>query len=156
MKNSNLIIFALSVIFVSCQPQAPLELTEKDKSDIEASTKVFEESVLARDFETLANLYTEDAWFMAPNIPLVKGREKIKEVNEASPNYTKFDLDIMEIDGTPNLMYVIGTYEVELEIEDVGTISDKGKYLEIRKKQEDGKWLMTRDIYNSDNPMSTQ
>ncbi len=154
MKKNIAAIVMLFLILTAFQPPAPAELTEKDKSDIEAITKIFEESMLARDFDALAKLYTEDAWLMAPNTPLVKGREKIKESNKAGPPFTKFVLNNIEIDGTPDLVYVIGTYELEFELDDVGTISDKGKYFEIRKKQDDGKWLIHRDIYNSDNPIA--
>ena len=31
-------------------------------------------------------------------------------------------------------------------------VHEAGKYIEIRKKQADGSWLLYRDIYNSDMP----
>ena len=32
-------------------------------------------------------------------------------------------------------------------------IQDHGKFIEIRRKQPDGSWLISRDIFNSDLPL---
>jgi len=34
-------------------------------------------------------------------------------------------------------------------------IEDHGKFLEVRRKQADGSWLMVADIFNSDVPLPT-
>jgi hypothetical protein len=35
-------------------------------------------------------------------------------------------------------------------------IRDRGKYIEIRRRQEDGSWLISRDIFNSNQPPAGQ
>jgi ketosteroid isomerase-like protein len=46
--------------------------------------------------------------------------------------------------------YLIGTYEATLQD---GT-KDKGKYCEVWKKQTDGKWKVSADMFSSDLPVS--
>ncbi len=40
-----------------------------------------------------------------------------------------------------------------LEIEGMPPVQETGKYIEIRRKQEDGSWLLAVDIFNSDTPL---
>jgi ketosteroid isomerase-like protein len=48
------------------------------------------------------------------------------------------------------MAYVRGTYDMKIAMSDTMTVSDRGKFLEIRKRQPDGSWLIHRDIFNSD------
>ncbi len=59
----------------------------------------------------------------------------------------------MEIAGRGDLAYVRGTYKLKIVLEGHDPIPDTGKYIEIRKKQADGSWLLYRDIFNSDVPL---
>lgn len=65
-----------------------------------------------------------------------------------------FSLTPIEIDGRGDLAYERGTYA--LTIAASGTtpaMPDHGKYLTVRRKQADGSWLITADIFNSDVPL---
>jgi ketosteroid isomerase-like protein len=56
-----------------------------------------------------------------------------------------------EVEGYGDVAYVIGRYAMTLEPEGASEpVDDEGKYIEIRRKQPDGGWLMSRDIFNSD------
>jgi ketosteroid isomerase-like protein len=35
-------------------------------------------------------------------------------------------------------------------------VGDHGKFLEIRRRQADGRWLVAADIFNSDQPVPTR
>jgi ketosteroid isomerase-like protein len=51
-----------------------------------------------------------------------------------------------------DLAYLLGTY-VETATDPQGKpVTDKGKLLEVWKKQVDGKWKWVADTYNSDLP----
>jgi uncharacterized protein (TIGR02246 family) len=112
------------------------------------------QAVRSEDWAALAALYTEDAVWMPPNQPIIRGRAAIQAWNEASPTYTEFNLTVEEIDGRGDLAYVLGTYSSTIALEGAPEpIQDTGKYIEIRRKQEDGSWLIAVDIFNSDLPL---
>ena len=129
-------------------------LSDDDVAAIKASTEAFIQAVRSEDWAAFVALYTEDAVFMPPNQPMVQGRAAIQTWEEAFPTITEFNLTVEEIDGRGDLAYARGTYSVTVKPEGVPEpIQDTGKYLEIRRKQEDGSWLITIDIWNSDLPL---
>ena len=146
----------------SCQKQAEevaeevgvAPLSDEDVAAIKASTEAFVQAVKSEDWTALAALYTGDAVVMPPNTPMIQGREAIQAWNETSPPITEFNLTIVEIDGCGDLAFVRGTYSMTIALEGAPEpIQDTGKYIEIRRKQEDGSWLIARDIFNSDLPL---
>jgi ketosteroid isomerase-like protein len=69
------------------------------------------------------------------------------------PPLTSFTLNPVEIEGVGKLAYQRGTYQMTMLLPGGVTASDSGKYVEIRRRQADGTWLITRDIWNSDIPL---
>lgn len=56
-----------------------------------------------------------------------------------------------EMDGRGNLAYVRGAYSLAIPMgKMMEPIHDSGKYIEMRRKQADGSWLIALDIYNCD------
>jgi ketosteroid isomerase-like protein len=48
---------------------------------------------------------------------------------------------------------VLGTYTMTIVPPGApGPVNDSGKYVEVRRKQSDGSWLIAVDIFNSDLP----
>ena len=66
---------------------------------------------------------------------------------------TAFKANNVIVDGRDDLAYVVGTYTMTIVPPGApGPINDSGKYVEIRRKQSDGSWLIAVDIFNSDLP----
>jgi len=138
----------------SCQQEEEVALSDDDVAAIKATTEAAILAINSEDRTAHAELYTEDAVLMPPNLPMIRGREGIQAWNEASPPITDFNLTIVEIDGCGDLAFVLGTYSMTIALEGIPEpIQDTGKYIEIRQKQEDGSWLISRDIFNSDLPL---
>ena len=140
----------------SCQREAG-PLSDDDVAAIKASTEAFIQAVRSEDVAARAALYTEDAVLMPPNQPMVQGLAAIQTWMEEFPAPTEFNLKAVEIDGRGDLAFVRGTYSMTIAPE--GTlepIQDTGKYVEIRRKQPDGSWLIAVDIFNSDLPPAPQ
>ncbi len=108
----------------------------------------------AHDATALSVLYADDAVLYMPGMPMARGREAIKAA------YQK-DLDAMAKAGYMNNM---GTTSEAATSGDLGyeantfTVTDKtgkkidtGKYVTVFMRK-DGKWQITRDIWNSDMP----
>lgn len=126
-------------------------LSAVDQTAIRTVSDRFSQLMLARDFDSLVGLYTEDAVFMPPHQPAVQGRSALRSWMAGFPNVSRFSLTIDEIDGRADLAYVRGSYAMTLHPEGApGPIDDRGKYIEIRKRQPDGSWLLAADIFNSD------
>jgi ketosteroid isomerase-like protein len=127
-------------------------LGTEDIAAIRAVTDDWARLVVAREYDSLVARYTEDAVVMPPHQPAVHGRKAIREWCSEFPGLTAASFDIEEIDGRGDLAYVRGSYRMTIEARGAEAVEDVGKYIEIRKKQPDGSWLIAADIFNSDKP----
>lgn len=136
-----------------CHAGADKGLASSDLARIKKSTQSFVKAVLAKDWAALAQIYGQDASLNPPNAPAVNGRAAIQAWFEAFPPLTAFSLSEAQVDGRGDLAYVLGAYSMTLDIPDAPSpVVDSGKYIEIRRRQPDGKWLISVDIFNSDLP----
>jgi uncharacterized protein (TIGR02246 family) len=132
-------------------------LSDEDIAANKALTAAYVQGINSKDWAAVTVLYTEDAILMPPNQPLVQGREAILVWAEAFPPLTEFDLTLVEIDGYGDLAYVRGMGTMTMTPESAPEpIKDTVKYIEIRRKQDDGSWLIAIDIMNSDLPLPVQ
>ena len=142
-----------ALLLASCGPKAPQGLTDQDRAAIRQSEADFAASMLAKDYAKVAASYTPDAVVMPSNGPVVTGRAAIEQFLASFPPLGTFTLNVAEIEGVGDLAYDRGTYQMTFPLPSGGMASDSGKFLEIRHRQADGTWLVTRDIWNSDIPM---
>jgi len=155
------LVFLLCVAFGCQQGEEVAEeaaevaaLIDEDVAANEAITDAYVQAVRTEDWMAVAALYTEDAVLMPPNQPIVQGREAILTWLEAFPTLTEFNLIAKEIDGCGDLAFVVGIVSMTTAPEGAPEpIQDTGKFIEIRRKQEDGSWLIAVDMFNSDLPL---
>jgi len=132
---------------------APLSLTEAETASIRAVSDEFTKNMVAGDFAAVTKLYTEDANVMPPGGPSAAGRPAIEAFMAAFPKVTEMTFDLNEVDGRGDLAYVRGAYRMTMEIPGApGPVTDEGKFIEIRRREADGRWLIAVDIFNSDLP----
>jgi ketosteroid isomerase-like protein len=62
-------------------------------------------------------------------------------------------LEDIEIKGTSGMVYAAGMYSLTVHLPGGVAIQDHGKFLDVRRKQEDGSWLIVADAYNSSVPI---
>jgi uncharacterized protein (TIGR02246 family) len=145
---------ALAVLALSaCQkaPGGPAPLTEADRSSIHAFVADFDKGVLAADWPSLANSYTEDGILLPPNAPVVQGRAAIEKFFGGFPKITAFKQSVVEIEGPGDPTYVRGTYEMTMLPPGAKEpLKDTGKILAVWRRQPDGSWLVSRVAWNSD------
>lgn len=137
---------------ISCrQPseQPAQELSEADRQAIQSVSDRFQQHLLARNLDSLAALYTDDAVVMPPNHAPVIGRGAIREFQASYPAVTAFSLNNETMDGRGDLAYVRGRYVMTV----AGAPTDSGKYIEVRRRQPDGSWRIAVDIFNSNLPV---
>ncbi len=152
-RNTMLPVLAvLSVSLAACAGGAA-SLSDADIAAIEEVSESFAAAANANDWGGVAALYTEDAVLMPPNGPAVQGRADIEAFFAAFPPFSGFTLNPVEIDGRGDLAFVRGTFSMTIEMEGMPAVQETGKYIEIRRKQEDGSWLLAVDTFNSDTPL---
>jgi len=146
--------FASMVLLAACQSgdSMPTELTAVEIEAILAVSDALVEADNAGDWDAVAALHTQDAILLPPNGPVVTGRSAIRGFFASLPPIKSFELEVDEVAGRGDLAYVRGTYSMVLAPPGSEPILDTGKYIEIRRKQEDGSWLLSRDIFNSSLP----
>jgi len=155
------LVFLLCFTF-SCQQREKVAeevgvapLSDEDVAAIKAAHDAFVQAVMTGGWGAVIEFYTEDAVFMPPNAPMIQGKEALKEFSKMWPPVTAFNLTVEDMDGRDDLAYVRGVYSQTIAIEGAPEpIQDKGKFVEIMRKQEDGSWLISIDILNSDMPLS--
>lgn len=133
-------------------PAGVVAITAEDKAAIQALSDSFGTAMKAGDWDTLASAYAEDAIMYPPDAPAVTGREAIKKSFSEFPPVKDFVAEIHEVEGYGDLAYLRGSAVLTITLPDGKEAKESGKYIEIYRKQPDGKWLMVRDIYNMDAP----
>lgn len=121
------------------------------RDSIASANKIFADAIISGDSMTAADNYTTDAKIMAPNMPVITGRDGLLGFASgfSQTGAKSFNLNIVDVWGNDELVTEEGNYTMA---DANGKIIDKGKYLAVWKK-ENGKWKIYRDIFNSDMPV---
>lgn len=149
MKIDITIIAFVAALLTACQ-SAPAGLKPEYRNAIEASSNNWVETYNRNDWEGLADLFTSDAIMMPPNASAVRGRTAIAEWEQANEAGFRIAFDLEAIEGNADTAYVRGRSCVFIPDGAGGYGVDIGKFLEVRKRQTDGTWLIKTDIFNSD------
>jgi len=105
----------------------------------------------AKDLDKTVSFYTDGAVVLPPNQAAVTTKDGIRNLWKAfldSLTDISWKTTRVEMAKSGDMGYLIGTYEMTLKD---GT-KDKGKYCEVWKKQADGKWRVSADMFSSDLP----
>lgn len=155
MRARHFALIAFAIAAVSCQPpqQEPAALSDEDVAAIREVAESYRETALAQDFERLAGFYTEDGVRNAPNA--APAQASPASLRAAYGGVTEFENEPEEIEGRGDLAYARGPYSITVAPEGAPEpVSDTGHYVVILQRQEDGRWLISYLIFNSDRPMS--
>lgn len=136
----------------ACRCTSSAALSPDDVAAIEATKDAWVSGVRAKDWKAVSVVYAPDAVLMPPNQPAVSGREAIRAWFAVFPPITAVELHPVEIDGRGDVAFVRGTYKLTLAPPGIAPIHDQGKFIEIHRRQPDGSWPISSDIFNSDLP----
>jgi ketosteroid isomerase-like protein len=158
MKKINLYLSAITLIMLglaSCTNPKSAGFTDADKAAItKQSTDINAAFNQSKDYKTYVDsYYAENATALYPNSEPVTGRDAILSMLSAFGNDLNVTPTILEIDGRDSLAYVYGTVALTTN---AGAEIDHGKYIEIWRKQKDGNWQITYDIFNTSVPMAAE
>jgi ketosteroid isomerase-like protein len=122
------------------------------KSLIRESNERFDHAFATADSAAFLDCYAADACIYNSNAPKLCGTDALKGFfNEAyKTGIRNVKINTEEVTGGKEAVVETGSYTV---LGDKGVQLDKGKYM-VMWKEENGKWKMHRDIWNTDLPMT--
>jgi ketosteroid isomerase-like protein len=151
-RSSLIFLLFLLAFSTACQTQA----TTIDEAALRKLDDEWSKAAGSRDVEKTISYYSDDAVVMPPNIPTLTGKEPIRTLWKSmlgSPDFSGgWKAAKVEVARSGDLAYVSGSYEFNEKDDSGKPITDKGKYLEVWKKQADGSWKCIADMFNSDQP----
>ena len=119
------------------------------ESAIRALSDAFVRHFNAADADQLVPaFYAEDARLLPPNHPMITGRSQIRQALqgffEAGLGGLAIETYDLEIAGAGDLAYGIGTFSL------ARPAPDRGKFVEVYRRQADGSWRCVADMFSSD------
>ena len=131
--------------------------TDDVRAAIAAIEKKFMEDVNRGDAAAGAAAYTDDAILMPHNHSPLEGKQAIeKYLAEIGSQLqaSNLQLSISEVDVQGDTTIVRGTYSSSFTVPGTNApMEDRGKTLNVWKRQADGSWKLHRDIWNSNMPI---
>jgi ketosteroid isomerase-like protein len=145
-----LLAMSAAVCASACGGKQEAEFGIPDQQAIRAATSTLETAFNAKDVEKILAVYTENAVFMPPNKPLLRGRASLKSFYDGLMSAGSKDLKLTPADvaGHGPLAYESGSYSMMN-----GTVPDRGKYLFIFRNT-NGSWKIEYTSWSSDLPPS--
>jgi len=154
--------FALAALFLVPAPRVyagtdkGLPLSPSDETALKAVLEKYRTGWLSGDTDAVRSSFTDDAVLMPHHgNPPVVGKVAINEfwfpASSTKTKITKFAQTLDEVSGEGTLAYVRGKSEVAWTVEDHGKSQrwrNAGNFLAIFRKQVDGKWLISRLIWD--------
>lgn len=141
----------LSFALLSAVSAADTKNIEQTLRDLDAQ---WSSAAGAKDLEKTISFYSQDAIVLPTNAPAATTRDAIRNTWKellASPGLAiSWKTTKVEVAKSGDIAYTTGTYELTMNDASGTPINDRGKYVEVWKKQADGKWKVAVDIWNSD------
>ena len=140
-----LTLLPVFLLATACTQSAP----STDPSVIQDRSEAWEAALNAKDIDALVSTYAEDVRVMPPNEKSATGREAARAAFGAMIDAgLSGTLTSVDAAASGDVAYNVGVYELMAG----GEVVDTGKYMETWRREDDGEWYMTNDIWNSDMP----
>ncbi|MGB9408108.1 MAG: SgcJ/EcaC family oxidoreductase [Terracidiphilus sp.] len=150
---------ALAAILAGCNqapPPAP-DTRQADAKAIRDLETAWSQAAATKDVDKFAAYYADDATALYDNMPIINGKEAIKAAMKPFFQDKNFSLTWattkVEVARSGDIAYSQGTIAVTFtDPKTKKVMTEKGKYVEVYKKQADGGWKAVEDIWNADAP----
>lgn len=134
------------------------DATDTDRAEVTRTSARLLAAVNASDADRCSAVWTADGVLMPPHHPSVQGHPAIvqyfRNLFSRSRFRFAFTSSHIHIDGDTALERV--TYTVTIwPADDAPPIEDVGKGVHVYRRQPDGSWKLTYDIWNSDQPVAS-
>src|SRR5215510_7678912 len=147
MKPKQFVLF----VCVALLPATFAFAASADEKAVRDADEQWSKVAAAKDLDKTVSFYAEGAVVLPPNQAAVTTKDGIRNLWKAfldSLTDINWKTTRADMSKSGDMGYLIGTYEMTMKD---GT-KDKGKYCEVWKKQADGKWKVSADMFSSDLP----
>lgn len=148
------VVALAAALALACGRSDPAPLSQADRDALRQADEELQEAVASGDWDTVASHYAEDAYLDPPDAAPLRGRDEIRNYFVSTlASISEFELEPRYVDGEGNLAYVRGRWSMSARMPDADgdtvTVADQGSYLVVRRRQDDGRWLVVEDIIQS-------
>ncbi len=152
------IVFAL-VLFGCAQapPPAPPDTRAADEQAIRDSEMAWVKEFAAKDMDKIVARYADDGTVLLSNAATMIGKDAIRAGLKEAVSDPNFALDLqtvkVEVAKGGDIAYSQGTYTFKgTDAKTKKVVTEKGRYVEVYKKQPDGSWKIVEDINSPEAP----
>ena len=149
--------FACASVEAPVEPVEPVDI-EAVKAELMEADKAWAEAYATADntSDAFVAAFEDDARLLPPDAPLATGKPAIRAVIEeleALPGIeTLWSVEAADVSEGGDFGYTTGSYYMNLDGPDGTTIRIDGKYLTVWRRQADGSWKVTADMFNPNGP----
>jgi len=146
---------AMALMITACGQGTPPDTRAADEAAVRNLDAQWSKTAAALDVDGTTGYYSDDASMLPPNAPLATGKQAIRAVwaTYLVAGYSvSWQVSNVEAARSSDLAYAMGAYQSSMKDSRGNPVEDRGKYVEVWKKQADGKWKVVADIFNSDLP----
>jgi ketosteroid isomerase-like protein len=146
---------ALVLLAAGCGQQEPKDTRAADGAAIQNTDAQWAKAAASGDVDATVSYYSDDASLLAPDAPIASDKQSIRAAwaSLLTPGTSlSWQTTKVDVARSGDLGYVIGVYQMTTKDAQGKPLSDRGKFVEVWKKQADGNWKAVADIFNSDLP----
>jgi ketosteroid isomerase-like protein len=148
---------ALLTFILACQQQSPADTRATDENDLREWDAQWSSAAAAKNVDKTVSYYADDVIVLPPNGPTVTSKEGIRKIwleMLTAPGFSGgWKATKVEVARSGDLAFLSGTWEFTMNDASGKPSTDRGKFVEVVKKQADGSWKCVTDIWNSDLPL---
>lgn len=137
-------------------PPQPPDTRAADEAAIRQADEEWASSAAQKSVDTWVSHYSDDAVVLPPNEAMANSKDAIRKslinflgMPGLSVTWRSTKVDVAR---SGDLGYSVGTYEITMNDPKGKPMTDRGKYVEVWKKQANGTWKCAVDTFNSDLP----
>src|SRR5262245_41614611 len=134
---------------------ADTDRTDADRAAVTQATTALLNAVNASDLTGVLAAWSDDGVLMPPHRPSVRGRAALERYFRDLFSHSRFTFVFgsshIEVAGDVALARIEYT-ATAWPRERGSVVEDRGKGLHVYRRQVDGSWKLTHDIWNSDDP----
>ncbi|MDD4892278.1 MAG: DUF4440 domain-containing protein [Phycisphaerae bacterium] len=155
MKNNIILFLGVTLLLQSTCILIGREAKEDLKAIVEDTGNKAEQCFLSGNVDAMLQYYCDDAISM-PNLhPMVRGKADLKRKTEAilasGLKFASLESTTLDVQGSGDLDYEVGTFRQAILIPGVKLpLEQKGKYVNIWRRQPSGKLAIAVESYNSE------
>ena len=154
MSIQKLLVVTMMLLAVcwSCSDKPDGQDDARDISEIKALSAARAKAFNEGNANDIATAFAENGILMAPEMRSMTGRKAVREyyqqIFDQYRTFLKSGYEEVKVSG--DLAYGVGYASVKLVPHSGGdTLISTAKYINILQRQDDGSWLTTHDIWNS-------